>query len=105
MVVNQVTAQMSGQTTHAFEGDAAAGTAPEPGQLTAALGVMWAHAVNTRLVLETIADVRYIKVHKFCPLLACVVSGFEGSAVLSTAPESGRLRASLGVMWAHAVNT
>ena len=68
VVVNQVTAQMSRQTTHAFEGNAVASTAPEPGQLTAALGVMWAHAVNTRLVLETIADVRYIKVLTLCQL-------------------------------------
>ncbi|KAL0050684.1 hypothetical protein WJX82_005123 [Trebouxia sp. C0006] len=33
-------------------------------QLTAALGTMWAHAVNTRLVLESVADVRFIKVAK-----------------------------------------
>ena len=54
--VVQVTAQVYEQPRHVFEGDAqpAAHTA-EP-RLTAALGTMWAHAVNTRLVLEYFAN-------------------------------------------------
>ncbi|KAA6429298.1 MAG: DNA repair RAD51 protein 2-like [Trebouxia sp. A1-2] len=46
---------------------------PAQTQLTAALGTMWAHAVNTRLVLESVADVRYIKVAKSpaAPMAAC----------------------------------
>ena len=69
VVVNQVTAQMQGPTTYAFEAGAVPSNELAQGQLTAALGVMWAHAVNTRLVLETIADVRYIKVCLQCQLV------------------------------------
>jgi hypothetical protein len=36
-------------------------TAVEP-HLTAALGTLWAHAVNTRLVLEIVGGSRYLKV-------------------------------------------
>ena len=62
VVVNQVTAQMHVPTSHAFQGNTLpAGQTPQT-HLTAALGTMWAHAVNTRLVLESVADVRFIKV-------------------------------------------
>lgn len=64
VVVNQVTAQMYAPSSHAFQGNTASTNQPAQTQLTAALGTMWAHAVNTRLVLESVADVRYIKVAK-----------------------------------------
>ena len=63
VVVNQVTAQMYAPTSHAFQGSTTSGSNRQQGtHLTAALGTMWAHAVNTRLVLESAADVRYLKV-------------------------------------------
>ena len=62
VVVNQVTAQMYAPSSHAFQGTTTSTGRPAQTQLTAALGTMWAHAVNTRLVLESVADVRYIKV-------------------------------------------
>ena len=62
VVVNQVTAQMHAPTSHAFQGNTGANTRQQDSHLTAALGTMWAHAVNTRLVLESAAEVRYIKV-------------------------------------------
>ena len=62
VVVNQVTAQVYAPATHAFQGQTAPAGQPAQTHLTAALGTMWAHAVNTRLVLESVADVRYIKV-------------------------------------------
>ena len=65
----QVTAQVYEQPRHAFEGDAQPAPRHSESRLTAALGTMWAHAVNTRLVLETAAGVRYIKV-SHCYLLA-----------------------------------
>lgn len=59
----QVTAQVYGSAQHAFQGTTSgASVRPAGGHLTAALGTMWAHAVNTRLVLETAAGVQYIKV-------------------------------------------
>ena len=59
---------MQAASTHAFEGSASSVSRQPDLQLTAALGVMWAHAVNTRLVLESVADVRYIKVrHSLLP--------------------------------------
>lgn len=39
-------------------GAAGAGTERAGGQLTAALGTLWAHAVNTRLVLESVRGER-----------------------------------------------
>ena len=47
----------------AFTGGAQA-QAQRPGdaQLGAALGTLWAHAVNTRLILELAGDSRFIKV-------------------------------------------
>ena len=62
VVANQVTAQMYAPSSHAFQGNTTSSGRPAQTQLTAALGTMWAHAVNTRLVLESVADVRYIKV-------------------------------------------
>lgn len=67
VVVNQVTAQVHAPATHAFQGSAGLSTREQGFHLTAALGTVWAHAINTRLVLESVADVRYIKV---CSLLA-----------------------------------
>lgn len=51
LVTNQV-------TTHLGEGSGSAG------HLTAALGTMWAHAVNTRLVLESAAGSRFVRIAK-----------------------------------------
>ncbi len=62
VVVNQVTAQMYAPSSHAFQGKTTSSGPAAQTQLTAALGTMWAHAVNTRLVLESVADVRFIKV-------------------------------------------
>ncbi|DBB05144.1 TPA: hypothetical protein ACH3X3_010395 [Trebouxia sp. C0006] len=64
VVVNQVTAQMYAPSSHAFQGKTTSSGPAAQTQLTAALGTMWAHAVNTRLVLESVADVRFIKVAK-----------------------------------------
>jgi hypothetical protein len=72
----QVTARPTGPATHAFQqqqrpipGSSAA--AGKDGQLSAALGTKWAHAVNVRLILERIVEGaeerRFIKVRKgFC---------------------------------------
>lgn len=62
VVVNQVTAQVHAPANHPFQGSASTGNRQQESHLTAALGTVWAHAVNTRLVLESVADVRYIKV-------------------------------------------
>ncbi|KAL3147194.1 DNA repair protein RAD51 [Trebouxia sp. C0010 RCD-2024] len=64
VVVNQVTAQVHAPANHPFQGSASTGNRQQESHLTAALGTVWAHAVNTRLVLESVADVRYIKVAK-----------------------------------------
>lgn len=67
----QVTARPTGPATHAFQqqqrglpGGSAATS--KDGQLSAALGTKWAHAVNVRLVLERIVEGgeerRFIKV-------------------------------------------
>ena len=77
VVVNQVTAQVHVPASHAFQGDPGhRANRQQESHLTAALGTMWAHAVNTRLVLESVADVRYIKV---CLVLAsCACLQFHG---------------------------
>ncbi|WIA20431.1 hypothetical protein OEZ85_004844 [Tetradesmus obliquus] len=73
VVTNQVTARPTGPATHAFQqqqrglpGGSAATS--KDGQLSAALGTKWAHAVNVRLVLERIVEGgeerRFIKVAK-----------------------------------------
>ena len=64
VVVNQVTAQVHVPASHAFQGNPGPSSRPQESHLTAALGTMWAHAVNTRVVLESIADIRYIKVRQ-----------------------------------------
>ncbi|KAL4424690.1 hypothetical protein ABPG77_004497 [Micractinium sp. CCAP 211/92] len=51
LVTNQV-------TTHLGEGGSSGG------HLTAALGTLWAHAVNTRLVLESAAGNRFVRIAK-----------------------------------------
>lgn len=53
LVTNQV-------TTHMGDPSSAGGG----GHLTAALGTMWAHAVNTRLVLESTAGSRFLRIAK-----------------------------------------
>jgi hypothetical protein len=69
----QVTAKPTGQATLAFQqqhrpmpGSSAA--AGRDGQLSAALGTKWAHAVNVRLILERIVEGgeerRFIKVRE-----------------------------------------
>lgn len=40
----------------------------QAGGLVAALGAMWAHAVNTRLVLESRGPTRYVKVRALRPV-------------------------------------
>lgn len=69
VVVNQVTAQVHAPAHHTFQSSASSGNRQQESHLTAALGTVWAHAVNTRLVLESVADVRYIKVR--CWLAGC----------------------------------
>jgi RAD51-like protein 1 len=68
VVTNQVTTRMTGQVTaHIFQQQ----NKGEGGYLTAALGTKWAHCVNIRLVMERLADKRYIRVAK-SPLSANV---------------------------------
>ncbi|KAL4420437.1 hypothetical protein ABPG75_010093 [Micractinium tetrahymenae] len=55
LVTNQV-------TTHLGDGGGSNGGGA--GHLTAALGTMWAHAVNTRLVLESAAGNRFVRIAK-----------------------------------------
>ena len=66
VVTNQVTTRMTGQVAaHSFQQqqqqpDGAGGG----GYVTAALGTKWAHCVNLRIILERLADKRYLKVAK-----------------------------------------
>lgn len=78
---------MYAQSRHAFEGMGQPGSSSKPSEphLTAALGTMWAHAVNTRLVLETAAGVRYIKVSDcmWCYISRCQHPLLQWVSVLS----------------------
>ena len=53
------------QVTANFSADPAEQAGDET--VLAALGTLWAHAANLRLVLETVQDVRYIRVRMSCP--------------------------------------
>ncbi|GAB4819790.1 hypothetical protein N2152v2_006836 [Parachlorella kessleri] len=57
LVTNQVTTMMRG-------GEGASAGVGGEGQLTAALGTLWAHAVNTRLVLESFEGTRFLRIAK-----------------------------------------
>lgn len=63
-VTCQVTARPGGPTTHAFQQQrqTVPSGAAKDGQLSAALGTKWAHAVNIRMVLERWQERRFIKV-------------------------------------------
>lgn len=72
-VLVQVTARMTGPAVHSFQqpqlppqavpgNQGFAGTGSTEGQVSAALGTKWAHAVNVRLVLERKGDGRVITV-------------------------------------------
>lgn len=84
-MTNQVTARPSGPAAHAFQ-QPQAQQQQQPndgggdgGQLAAALGTKWAHAVNVRLVLERQGDRRFIKV--LCVLVAgCGLFLLSGAA-------------------------
>ena len=67
--------------SHAFQGSAGPSSRQQESHLTAALGTMWAHAVNTRLVLESVADTRYIKVCQLLLLLLQVSHTFAGHSL------------------------
>ncbi|KAI3430763.1 hypothetical protein D9Q98_009175 [Chlorella vulgaris] len=56
LVTNQVTTHIGGS----FGGGSTGGG----GHLTAALGTLWAHAVNTRLVLEMVQGTRFVRIAK-----------------------------------------
>ncbi|DBB01626.1 TPA: DNA repair protein RAD51 [Trebouxia sp. C0004] len=71
VVVNHVTAQTYAPASHSFQDNTASIGQSAEKQLTAALGTLWAHAVNTRLVLESVADVRYIKAQSEDSRLSC----------------------------------
>jgi hypothetical protein len=85
-LVLQVTARMTGPAVHSFQqpqplGPAAgtamgASTSSTEGQVSAALGTKWAHAVNVRLVLERRGTGRVITVSavRLMPLAACVAA-------------------------------
>ncbi|KAK9807879.1 hypothetical protein WJX72_011994 [[Myrmecia] bisecta] len=68
LVTNQVTTRIQGPAGYAFDATSSSHAPETSGQshLTAALGTMWAHAVNTRLVLETAGGARFTKIAK-CP--------------------------------------
>ncbi|KAG2489295.1 hypothetical protein HYH03_012127 [Edaphochlamys debaryana] len=82
LVVNQVTTRISRGPQPPGPG-AASGQAPGPGpapgsggggdgSLGAALGLKWAHCVNTRLVLQRVGERRFLKVAK-SPACAAVI--------------------------------
>jgi hypothetical protein len=62
----QVTARPTGPASHAFQQDQqqhpSDGASGQQGRLTAALGTMWAHAVNLRLLMERQGQRRFLKV-------------------------------------------
>ena len=71
VVTNQVTTQFGGG------GGGGANSRPAESRLAAALGTQWAHAVNTRLVLEALpSGERALKVAK-SPLSPPLAFGFE----------------------------
>jgi len=71
----QVTARMTGPAVHSFQQmqpaqpafpDNRAGSSSSEGQVSAALGTKWAHAVNVRLILEKRETCRVITVRDSC---------------------------------------
>lgn len=105
LVTNQVTAKMTGPAVHSFQQQApapvqAALAGGTEGQVSAALGTKWAHAVNVRLVLERKGDGRVITIAKspLSPNVAVeyvITSGgvqqapsMDGQAAVAVAPHS-----------------
>ncbi|GAX80377.1 hypothetical protein CEUSTIGMA_g7816.t1 [Chlamydomonas eustigma] len=65
VVTNQVTTRFSDATTaHGFQQQQQLPSTMDQGHLTAALGTKWAHCVNVRLVLDRLAERRFMKVAK-----------------------------------------
>ncbi|CAG9466450.1 unnamed protein product [Pedinophyceae sp. YPF-701] len=76
LVTNQVTTAIGPSATHGVASGVVPDAAQAGGRLTAALGAQWAHAVNTRLVLEHTAGARWVRVAK-SPMCAAVAVPYE----------------------------